>query len=361
MMKKIGILTSGGDCAGLNAAIRSVVLHASNHYGCQVYGIENGTHGLIKRPVLAKKLNPQDMNDDLLRKGGTFLGTINKGNPFHYPIGDGMYRDITSIVIEGFHELGLEGLIGIGGDGSIGILRRISRLGNIPFVAIPKTIDDDIGGTEHAIGFLSALDVATQAIDRLHPTAASHDRVMILEVMGRDAGHIALSAGIAGGADVILIPEIACKMDLIAQHLKKIMVGDKKSALIVVAEAISMESGRKATVRNELGHVTRYAGIGDQLSKELESRIDAEIRVTVLGHVQRGGQPCAQDRIWASAFGVHGVDVLMSGKSDRLIAWRNGRVLDVSIDEGIGVYKSVDVQGSLVKTARALGVSFGDV
>ena len=353
-MKKIGVLTSGGDCAGLNAAIRGVVLHASYHYGCTVYGIRQGTHGLIHRPVLADILDPKDMNDHILRRGGTFLGTINKGDPFNFLMEDGTYQDISQTLIEGFYSLGLDGLIGIGGDGSTGILQKISKVGKIPFVAIPKTIDDDIGSTDHSIGFLTALDVATDSLDRLHPTAQSHNRVMILEVMGRDAGHIALNCGIAGGADMILLPEIPYKIDAIAKFLK-----DKTSAIIVVAEAAERESGEKSTVKNEFGHVTRYAGIGDYLSRELSGKIRAEIRVTVLGHVQRGGSPCAQDRIFGSAFGVHAVDTLLAGRTDRLVVWNGGEVQDISIDDGIGIYRSVDVHGSLVRTARGLGISFG--
>ncbi|MHA1599369.1 MAG: 6-phosphofructokinase, partial [Alphaproteobacteria bacterium] len=207
-IRRIGILTSGGDCAGLNAALRAVVYRAVEGYGMEVIGIHQGTAGLMARPVDAEPLEVSMFTGMLLRTGGTILGTTNKGDPFDFPFADGSRKDRSEEVIEGYRLLGLDALIGIGGDGSLDILRRLALQGGLNLVGIPKTIDNDLGHTEVSIGYATAVNVATDALDHLQPTAASHSRVMILEVMGRDAGHIALNAGIAGGADVILIPEI---------------------------------------------------------------------------------------------------------------------------------------------------------
>ncbi len=211
MPKRIGILTSGGDCAGLNAVLRAVTLRAIQGYGWEVYGISHGTQGLLRRPIDYQKLELKSFEGSILRLGGTILGTTNKGNPIAYPMEDGTLKDRSAEFAEGCQMLGLEAMIGVGGDGSLHILRKLMEKSKIPFVAIPKTIDNDLGITERSIGFTTAVDVATEALDRLQPTAASHDRVMILEVMGRDAGHIALAAGIAGGADIIIIPEFRKK------------------------------------------------------------------------------------------------------------------------------------------------------
>ena len=213
MNKKIGILTSGGDCGGLNAAIRSIFYRAKNKYKMDVYGIRDGTAGLIKRPVDVMQLTHKTFGGYLLRQGGTFLGSTNKGNPFKFPTGTGKHVDKSKEIIEGYHSMKLDGLIIIGGDGSMQILKKLAKDGDMKIVAIPKTIDNDVGATESSIGFHTAVDVATQALDNLQSTAASHRRSMILEVRGRDAGHIALNAGIAGGADIILIPELKYSID----------------------------------------------------------------------------------------------------------------------------------------------------
>lgn len=358
-MKKIGILTSGGDCAGLNAVIRAITIRAIQKYGWEVYGIHQGTHGLMRRPVDAIKLDLSFCTGSLLRQGGTVLGTTNKGDPFAYPLPNGEVKDISEDLIEGYHLLKLDALIGIGGDGSQEILRRLAQQGNLNLVTIPKTIDDDLSHTEHSIGFMTAVDVATEAIDRLQPTAASHDRVMILEVMGRDAGHIGLFAGIAGGADVILIPEIPYKIEKVAQKIKSLQEGGRNFALIVVSEAVKTEAGEKAKITDFEGK-SRYGGISNYLANRITELTGAETRFTVLGHVQRGGQPIFQDRVLASIFGIHAVDLIAQGKFDRMVAWQNRQVVDVSIQQAIEGYQAVDITGPLVKTARGLGISFGD-
>ena len=245
--KTIGVLTSGGDCAGLNAVIRAVVARAVLGYGWRVVGIRHGTEGLSRRPVDATPLDLDCANPAMLRIAGTILGTTNRGDPFAYPMPDGSLKDRSEEKIEGVRLLGLDALIGIGGDGSLAILRRLAQQGSIPFVGIPKTIDNDVGATESSVGYHTAVMVATEAIDRLQPTAASHDRVMILEVMGRDSGQIALAAGIAGGADVILVPEIPYDINVVAAHISKLRHGMHNFAIVVVAEGVPNNAGVRAS------------------------------------------------------------------------------------------------------------------
>ncbi len=356
--KRIAILTSGGDCAGLNAVLRAVVLHAST-MNWEVIGIKDGTHGLLTDPPQYCVMTPQSVDTVMLRQGGTILGTTNKGNPFAYPMPDGTTKDRSDEIIQAFRSLGCEALIGIGGDGSLAILQKLAQQGGFPLIGIPKTIDNDLGKTETSIGFDTAVAVATEALDRLQPTAASHDRIMVLEVMGRDAGHIALTAGIAGGADVILIPEIPYKLDKIAAHIHKIRDNGRNFALIVVSEAVRTASGENI-MKEFFGGQSRLGGIGHYLGAQISELCQAESRVTVLGHIQRGGQPSAQDRVLAACFGVHAVDLIQQGKVDRMVAWSNRQVTDVPISEAIQHYQSVDPEGSLVQTARGLGISMGD-
>src|SRR6266851_6514199 len=245
-MKSIGILTSGGDCSGLNAVIRAVVSHAIEHHGWRVIGIRQGTMGLMRRPVEFEELGLRVVTGNILRLGGSILGTTNKGDPFAFPMPDGSLRDRSQEVIDAYHALRLDALIGVGGDGSFAILRRLAQQGGLPFIAIPKTIDNDVRDTEASVGYDTAVAVATEALDRLQPTAASHDRIMVLEVMGRDAGHIALATGIAGGADVVLIPEIPYDIQNVAAHIKAIRKKGRNFALVVVSEAVrTVEGSRK--------------------------------------------------------------------------------------------------------------------
>lgn len=356
--KRIGILTSGGDCAGLNATIRAVVHSAVNTYGWQVLGIRQATQGLMARPPQALDLTP-DRIDPFLTAGGTILGTTNKGDPFAFPMGDGRVIDRSEEIIEGYHVLGLSALIGIGGDGSLAILRRIAQQGNLNLVGIPKTIDNDVGVTERSIGFDTAVNVATEALDRLHFTAASHSRVMILEVMGRDAGHIAISAGIAGGADMILIPEITYTIDGLCRAIKKRQEQGKNYCLIIVAEAVRTEAGETVTITDSMEQC-RLGGIGDYLAAQICGRLRAETRVTVLGYTQRGATPSASDRLLSAAFGVAAVDLIAQEKYDYVVTWQNRQVVSVPISEAIANYSAVDPKGTLVKTARGLDIYLGD-
>jgi 6-phosphofructokinase 1 len=355
---RVGVLTSGGDCAGLNAVIRAIVKRAALGYSWQVFGIRQATHGLLSRPVDAVELTP-DSVAGILHLGGTLLGTTNRGNPFAYPAPCGGTVDRSVEIAAGYHAVGLDALIGIGGDGSLAILRRLAQTGSWNLIGIPNTIDNDIGSTERAIGFGTAVGVATEAVDRLHVTAASHSRVMVLEVMGRDVGHIALTAGIAGGADVILIPEIPYTLEAVSAKLEERRRRGRNFSIVVVAESVKGPAGETITYQDAHGQ-SRYGGIGAMIAHEIAIRTGAETRVTVLGHVQRGGSPTPLDRVLASAFGVYAVDLIAARRFDRMVAWQNRGVVDVAIEEAIAHYQAVDPEDTLVHTARGLGITFGD-
>ena len=356
--KRIGILTSGGDCAGLNAVIRAVV-HRAGAEGWEVVGIRNGTAGLLARPVEYTRLDRSAAGSEMLRLGGTILGTTNKGDPFAFPMADGRLVDRSAEVTEGVRLLGLDAIIGIGGDGSLRILRELARRGGFNLVAIPKTIDNDLGLTEVSIGFDTAVAVATSALDHLQPTAASHSRVMVLEVMGRDAGHIALTAGIAGGADVILIPEIPYRLESIAAKIDQLKRDGRNFALVIAAEAVKTEGGEQLVTLHVGGKPT-YGGIGQYVGEHIARLTGAETRVTVLGHIQRGGIPEPRDRVLGSAFGIHAVELIIAGRFDRMVAWHDRQVVDVPITEAIDHYQAVNPEGALMRTARGLGICFGD-
>ncbi len=357
--KRIGILTSGGDCAGLNAVIRAAVL-AGTRKGYEIIGIEDGTAGLLDDPLRYRKLDPSMFDTTVMRMGGTILGTTNKGNPFKFLMPDGTYKDRTEEIIAGIKKLELDTIIGIGGDGSMAILRRLAKQGDFNLIGIPKTIDNDLGLTEKSVGFDTAVYVATEALDRLQPTAASHDRVMVLEVMGRDAGHIALSAGIAGGADVILIPELGYSIENIVKKIKDIRKNENRNfGLIVVSEAVKKLDGGELMVEHHGGEY-RYGGIGNYIGEQVSKMADVEARVTVLGHVQRGSAPIPDDRILASAFGVHAIELVEQGKFDRMVSWSDRNVIDVPIEDAIAAYQEVELDSTLVKTARSLGICLGD-
>lgn len=356
--KRIGIMTSGGDCAGLNPIIRAVVNHAIGHYGWEVVGIQGATNGLMQRPP---KVMPFELHKvgHLRTQGGTVLGTTNKGNPFAFPMPDGSLKDRSSEIIEGYQQLGLDTLIGIGGDGSLAILRKLAQQGGIKLIGIPKTIDNDVGETQLSIGFSTAVDIATDALDRLHFTAASHDRVMILEVMGRDAGHIALQAGIAGGAHIILIPEIPYSMDKICQKIKERQEAGFNFSIVIVSEAVCTEGGETVKKMEQFWEC-RLGGIGQYLTNAINKATGAETRVTVLGHIQRGGIPSPTDRLLASAFGVAAVDLIADGKEDMVVTWQNNQIVPVPIADAIRTYRQVNLDDALVRTARGLGICLGD-
>lgn len=358
MSKHIGILTSGGDCAGLNAVLQAAVIRAHS-LGFKITGLQNGTAGLLETPPRVRSLSPKDIMPGLLRQGGTILGTTNNRNPFAFPMPNGSVRDRSEELIAALKNLGIDILIGVGGDGSFDILSRLAAQGAINFIGIPKTIDNDVAETEFCVGFDTAVSVATEALDRLQPTAASHDRVMILEVMGRDAGHIALHAGIAGGADVILIPEIPYTIEGIAAKINALKREGRNFALVIVSEALKTPYGENLEVVYHGGE-KRYGGVGEFLAPRIAEATGFETRVTVLGHVQRGGQPTWNDRLIAQAYGVHALDLAAEGKFGRMVGWAGRKVVDVPLASVIAKPHEVDPQGALVHTARAIGICFGD-
>src|SRR5215468_4162270 len=355
MTKRVGILTSGGDCAGLNATIRAVALRAHHGYGWTTIGIRYGTLGLLERPVEAVTLEPARLDAALARHGGTFLGSSNRGNPFAFPMKDGSLKNRSGEMLEGLQQLALDGLIGVGGDGSLEILRRLFSPIDLPFIGVPKTIDNDVTNTERAIGYSTAVEVATEALDRLQPTGASHERIMVLEVMGRDAGHIAIAAGIAGGADVVLIPEVPWRLERVVEHIEDLRAAGHTSALVVVAEAAG-----QADEALDAANDAPAQGVGEWLARRLSHATGAEARATVLGHVQRGAMPTAEDRLLASALGVRAVDLLAASKADRMVGWWHRQVIDVPLAKVVGRSSTVDRDGTLILTARALGICLGD-
>jgi ATP-dependent phosphofructokinase / diphosphate-dependent phosphofructokinase len=358
-IETLGILTSGGDCAGLNAVIRAVTYHAVQVYGWKVLGIQDGTSGLIERPLRYRALAMDTFDGRLLRESGTFLGTSSQGNPLNFRMPDGTFRDRTPEFAEGVGALGLDALVVIGGDGSMRIISELCARAGTPMVGVPKTIDNDVHCTQFAVGFATAVNVVTEALDRLQPTAASHHRVMILEVMGRDTGHIALNGGIAGGADVILIPELPYTIEGVAEHIRHVLSHGRTHALVVVAEGVKTEAGKKAFVADARGQ-TRYGGIGQYLMEALAPRTSADIRVTILGHVQRGGTPSPRDRLLASSFGVHAVKLVAQGRFGRMVAWQERGVIDVPLSQVTIGPRTLDPDDPLIHTARGLGIYVGE-
>ena len=352
-MKRVGILTGGGDCPGLNAVIRAAVRTLIRDYDLEVVGIQLGFEGLLTSSIVPLTL---ETIRGILPKGGTLLRTTNRGNPFEYPMPGGGTEDRSDAVVQNIHELGIDGIIAIGGDGTLKIAQRLCDKG-IPMVAVPKTIDNDLAATDYTFGFHTAVSVATDAVDRLHTTAESHDRVMILEVMGRNAGWIALYSGIAGGADIILIPEIPYRPEDIARVILERQAEGSKFDIIVVAEGAKRQGGEEAYLDKA---TRRLGGIAYQVAADIQQQIDLEIRVTVLGHIQRGGSPIAFDRILASRFGKAAADLVAQGKYGHMVASRAEEIVSVPIRDAVSRPKYVDPDGQMVSTARSLGISFGD-
>ena len=354
--KRIGLLTSGGDCPGLNGVIRAVVRHATLTYGWEVVGIPYATRGLLERKTIALNVHGLDLHgiDPLLSLGGTILGTINKGDTL----------ERADEIVANYRALDLDALVLVGGDGSLAILHHLAGLGNWNLVAIPKTIDGDVALTERAIGFDSAVNTIVESLNRLMYTAASHDRVMVVEVMGRQAGHLALSSGLAGGADAILIPEIPYSIEALCEHLKTLRDRwGRRFAIVVVAEGARTALGKEKTYTDALGEV-RLGGIGQYLAEQIpkHSGNQIESRATVLGHVQRGGLPSALDSITAAAFGKAAVDAIAREKYDSMVAWQNGEVVLVPLSEVLALCPSaVSLESCLLKTAQSLGIYCGEI
>ncbi len=355
-IRRLGILTGGGDAPGLNAVIRAAV-RTSERLQVETLGIFDGFEGLLERRF--RPFSSAGVRD-LLAKGGTVLGTSNRCNPFSFPLPDGSRIDRSVEVLEHAAEAGLDALLVIGGDGSLNIARALADKG-LRLVGVPKTIDNDLAATDYTFGFWTAIEVATYALDRLRDTAESHHRVMILEVMGRDAGWIALHAGLAGAADVILIPEVPYRIETIEAKIEERAARGQAYSIVVVAEGAKPVGGSVAVKVADAGDGhPRLGGAGERLAAELSPRIEHEIRVTVLGHLQRGGSPVPFDRILATRFGQHAAELAAAGSFGRMVCLRGDRIADVPLAEAVTIQKLVDPTGPLVATARALGVGFGD-
>lgn len=362
---RLGVLTGGGDCPGLNAVIRAVVKTAILEYGWETIGIENGFEGLI----LPGKTRPLSMADvrGILPRGGTILGTTNRANPFAYPHPSGGGRklvDVSDLVLAHLQEYRIDALIVIGGDGSLRIAQELIEKG-ASIVGVPKTIDNDILETDVTFGFDTAVNTAMEALDKLHTTAESHHRVMVLEVMGRDAGWIALKAGLAGGADVILIPEIPYDLGVIAEKIRS-RLDKAKFSLVVVAEGARPMTAKglpgEAIYQAErtIGAERRLGGIGEILAREIASRCQVETRVIVLGHLQRGGSPTAFDRLLASRFGTIAVHLAARGAFGQMAALHGDQVVSVPIARAVVRQKFVPLDSDLIATAFGLGLSLGN-
>ncbi|WP_028006606.1 ATP-dependent 6-phosphofructokinase [Solimonas flava] len=348
--RRIGVLTSGGDCAGLNAVIRAVT-DAATLRGWQVLGVLDGSVGLFEQPRRYVELNPDALDGPAFRSGGTLLGTVSSGDPFRFPMPDGSLADRSAEFTAGVRELGIDALVVIGGDGSMRIMSRLCAQAGLPMLGIPKTIDNDVPGTDTAVGFATAVGVVSDALDRLLPTAASHHRVIVVETMGRDAGHIALHGGIAGGADLIVLPELGFEMEAIIAHLHEVFARGRRHALLVVAEGAARAPA--AAQRPP------YESIGGWLARQIEAQSGVQARCTVLGHLQRGGPPSAEDRLLASAFGVHAVELLAQQQHDRVVVQRGGRIDDVPLATATCGPRRVSADDPLLGVAAGLGISFG--
>ncbi|MDI6769810.1 MAG: ATP-dependent 6-phosphofructokinase [Anaerolineales bacterium] len=360
-MKRIAVLTGGGDAPGLNAVIRAVVKTAINVYGCEVLGIIDGYDGFLATGGVVP-LGLVEVRG-ILPRGGTILGAANRGNPFARKVirdGQEVVIDVSDKVVEAINDLHLDALIVIGGDGTLHISMELFEKG-VPVIGVPKTIDNDIGGTEVTFGFDTALMIATEALDRLHTTAEAHHRVMVLELMGRDAGFIALHAGVAGGADVILIPEIPFKFEAVAKKVRNRRTRGSLFSIIAVSEGARPLDGEQVYSRSgDAIYVPRLGGIGQKVCEYVEKETGSEARVTVLGHVQRGGSPTVFDRWLATRYGAAAVRAAAEGKFGHMVALRNGQVIDIPLQEALAVPKRVNLNGDAMLTARGLGISFGD-
>ena len=360
-IRRIGVLTGGGDCPGLNAVIRAVVKTAINVYGWEVLGIEDGFEGLIQ-PGKVRPLTLADVRG-ILPRGGTILGTTNRANPFRYEAevdGEVKTFDVSADVVRHAQVLGIDALVVIGGDGSLCIAHELMQKG-LKVVGVPKTIDSDLQGTVITFGFDTAVNTAMEALDKLHTTAESHHRVIILELMGRDAGWIALKAGIAGGADIILIPEIPYDLDVIADKITRRNQSGSKFSIVVVAEGARPISGAAVyQAEREVGGVRRLGGIGEALATQLKARCRAEVRVTVLGHLQRGGSPTAFDRLLASRFGSMAVHLVAQGKLGHMVALQDESIVAVPIAEAVAQQKFVPLESDILLTAFGLDVCLGN-
>lgn len=359
LIRRIGILTGGGDAPGLNAVIRAVVLVSHNRFGWEVVGVREGFDGLLSGvPTISLT---EDRVRTIAPRGGTILGAVNRGNPFvqiiDRPDGTVDYVDVSYRAIARMEELGLDGLIVAGGDGTMAIAHKLVLLG-ARIVGVPKTIDNDLDQTDVTFGFDTAILTATEALDKLQTTAESHHRVMVMEVMGRNAGWIALVTGVAGGADAILIPEIPFNIAVVCEKIEALRGAGRRYSLIVVAEGAASIGGSQEFYIHS-GGLMRLGGVSYLVGNMLADCIDVDVRVTVLGHLQRGGQPTPRDRWLATRFGAAAVHLVAEKRWGQLVVLRGNEVVAVSIEDAIRQLKVVDVNGDMVQMARDLGIVFG--
>lgn len=355
--KKIGILTAGGDCPGLNAAIRAVAKPAILNYDMEVIGIKDGYLGLIENRYSV--LSYEDVSGILI-EGGTFLGSSNKANPFRHPTPSGKFRDISNIVLDNVKMMQLDGLVCIGGDGTLNIAYKLYKKG-LKLVGIPKTIDNDLKATDVTIGFDSAVRTATEAIDKLHTTAQSHHRVMVIEVMGRYAGWLALHAGIAGGGDIIIIPEIPYDIKKVCKKVLERYEKGKRFSIVVISEGARPKGGKmvvKKIVKDSTDPI-RLGGIGNKIAYDIEKMTKLEARVTVLGHLQRGGSPSSFDRMLATRLGTVACELVARRDFGKMVALKGKEIKIVNLKDAIKSINRVSLKSSIIKSALDVGTSFG--
>jgi len=358
-IKRIGLLTGGGDCPGLNAVIRGVTKPAQD-YGMTVYGILDGFEGLVEGKAV--ELRDQDVSG-ILSRGGTILGSSNKGDPFHWPVvknGKITIGNMAKAALKNYEAWNLDALIAIGGDGTMHICNKLCKLG-MNIVGVPKTIDNDLDATDITFGHDSAIYVVTEALDRLHTTASSHHRVIVVEVMGRYAGWIALNGGLAGGADIILLPEFPFSWEKVYDKIRKRELMGKKFSLVCVAEGAKPKDGEMVVKAKDIRRhdPVQLGGIGEVVAKKIQENTGRETRVTVLGHLQRGGSPTPFDRILATKFGAFAIDLVSKKKFGRMVALKGNEVKNVKIEDAIARQKLVKSTTQAVTAAKAVGISFG--
>jgi len=358
---RIAILTGGGDCPGINAVIRAVVKQAILEYQYEVIGIEDGYLGTIRNCY--HKLQYKDVSG-IITQGGTILGTSNTANPYRYAVkknGQMAFEDVSQTVIQNIKRLEIDCLVCIGGDGTLSIANSLYKDG-VPVVGVPKTIDNDLIGTDVTFGFDSAVYVATEGIDRLHTTAQSHHRVMVIEVMGRNAGWIALYSGVAGGGDIILIPEIPYDINVVAEKVKERNRSGKRFSIVVVSEGARAKNGDTVVRRivKESTDPIRYGGVGMVLGAQIEEMTGIETRTVVLGHLQRGGTPTPYDRVLATRLGSRAADMVYGERYGYMVGIKSNSLTEIPLEEVAKGQRTVPLDDPLIKTARSIGTSFGD-
>jgi len=354
---RIGVMTGGGDCPGLNAAVRAVAKTAMLRYGMEVIGIKDGYTGLVEKKFIS--LSYDDVSG-ILSLGGTFLGASNKANPFRYIQSTGKPKDLSDLALKNFKAMALKGLVCIGGDGTLTIAYELYKKG-LKVVGVPKTIDNDLKETDVTIGFDSALVTATEAIDKLHTTAQSHHRVMVVEVMGRYAGWLALYAGVAGGGDIIIIPELPYDIKKVCERVKERNRRGKRFSIVVIAEGARPKNGDmvvKKIVKDSTDPV-RLGGIGNKIAIDIERYTGLETRVTTLGHLQRGGPPSPFDRVLATRLGAFACDLVAEGRFGTMAALKGNNIVAVNLKDAVGSIRRVNLDHPLIATAIGVGTSFG--